>query len=58
MSLGAPDKNNVIYTRKQKKLYQNKTSLLEFSGTFFLADIFEKVDFQLGNPNRWKIFRG
>ena len=40
---------------------------LEFSGAFFLAEIFEKVsfdpsmilgslDFQLGNPNRWKIF--
>ena len=26
MSLGAPDKNNVIYTRKQKKLYQNKVN--------------------------------
>ena len=43
---------------------------LEFSGAFFLAEIFEKVsfdpdhiifgsrDFQLGNANRWKIFKG
>ena len=41
---------------------------LEFSGAFFLAEIFEKVsfdpyNFQItrpsdGNPNRWKIFRG
>ena len=42
---------------------------LEFSGAFFLAEIFEKVsfdpliifgslDFQLENQNRWKIFRG
>ena len=36
---------------------------LEFSGAFFPAQIFENFrifgwDFQLGNRNRWKIFRG
>ena len=42
---------------------------LESSGAFFLAEVFEKMSFdpynfqitrltRLGNPNRWKIFRG
>ena len=45
-----------------------KKGHLEFSGAFFLAEIFENVsfdpynfgslEFQLGNPNRSKIFRG